>query len=173
MNKINRKKNNAQMIALMGIILAISVFVIASLAAEIANIDFIASTGESTSLSTEFNNIKDTFGVTLNYNLIDNLKIGTSDPDGYEEDESYLEGNLNNIRTAFNQTRGEYFDLSFRHGIFFDAKLENYWWLGNDDVIQGRKAVFYTVDITLSLDDGNSYISGLERYTILCTPETS
>lgn len=173
MSKKNGIKNNAQMIALMGIILAISVFVISSLAAEIANIDFIVSTGESTSLSTEFNNIKDTFGVTLNYNLIDGdgFIIGTAaDP---VEDESYLYGDIDNINIAFQQTRDEYFNLSFQHGIFFDASLGIYWIADDEVSIQGKNTFFYNVEITLSLDDGNSYITEDVTYLIACTPEMS
>lgn len=166
----NKPKNQAQLIALMGIILAISVFLISSLAAEIANIDFVVSTGESTSLSNEFKNVRENFGIALNYNLID-IKIGDGTW-GMIENESYFEGDLGEMPAAFEQTKYEYFSLLFRHGIVFDAYLNHYWY-SHEEVIQGGKTVFYNVDVTLSLDDGDSSITEDVIYLIACTPEMS
>ena len=106
MRKINGKKNRAQLITIMGIILAISIFIISSLAAEIANIDFVVSSGESTSLLTEFKNVKDTFVISLNYNLIDNIYF---EQNNEYKDESYLYGDIDNLGTAFNKTKDEYY----------------------------------------------------------------
>ena len=166
MRKIIRMKNNGQFITIMGIILAISIFIISSLAAEISNIDFVVSSGESTSLSNEFNNIKETFVVALNYNLIVLIDIDT------QTAESYLEGDINNIGTTFNQTKDEYYALYLKHGILFDAYLNDYWY-SHEEIIQGKNNVFYRVKMTLSLDDGNSFISEEIERLIICTPELS
>jgi hypothetical protein len=154
----------------MGIILAISIFIISSLAAEIANIDFVVSSGESTSLSTEFKNIKETFVVALNYNLIENIYIENINDEF--KDESYLYGDIDNLGTAFNQTRDEYYTIYLQHGIFFDAQLNNSWY-SHEDVIQGENTVFYRVKFTLSLDDGSSFITEDIERLIICTPELS
>lgn len=158
----NRRKNRAQMITIMGIILAISIFIISSLAAEIANIDFVVSSGESTSLSTEFKNIKDTFVVALNYNLVDIDIDGTN--------ESHLSGDIDDIGTAFNKTKDEYFTLYFQYGMLFDASLNDFW-CSHYGEIQGENVVFYWVKITLSLDDGISHITENIKKLIVCTPE--
>lgn len=163
MRKKNIIKNHAQMLTIMGIILAISIFVISSLAAEIANIDFVVSTGESISLSTEFKNIKDTYAVALNYNLIRILIDGN---------ESRLNGDIDYIIDAFNQTRDEYFILYFQHGILFDAYFNDYWY-SHEVELHGKNTVFYWVEITLSIDDGDSYIAETIEHLIACTPEIS
>ena len=165
MSKKNRRNNHAQLITIMGIILAISIFIISSLAAEIANIDFVVSYGESISLSDEFNNVKDTFVKALNYNLVD-ITISTNN---YE---SYLYGDINKIGTVFNQTKDEYYLLYLQHGILFDAYLIDYWY-SHEEVIQGENTVFYWVKFTLTLDDGNSFISGDIERLIICTLEYS
>ena len=162
MYKRNRMNNQAQLITILGIVIAISIFIISSLAAEIANIDFVVSSGDSISLSTEFKNIKDTFVKTLNYNIIKEINIFNN--------ESYLEGDIDYLGTAFNQTKDEYYNLSLHHGILFDAYL-NYSWYSHEEIIQGNNTVFYWVEFTLSLDDGNSFIiEDIERL-IICTPE--
>ena len=166
MSKKNRMNNHAQLITIMGIILAISIFIISSLAAEIANIDFVVSSGESTSISAEFKNIKDTFIVALNYNLIEELSIPTSN---YE---SYLYGDIDNLGPAFNQTKDEYYNLYLQHGIFFDAHLNNSWY-SHEEVIQGENTVFYWIKFTLTLDDGNSFIAEEIERLIICNPEIS
>lgn len=166
MRKRIRKNKQAQLITIMGIILAISVFIISSLAAEIANINFVVTSGESTSLSTEFKNIKETFVKALNYNLIEEISIPSHN---YE---SYLYGDINNLEFAFNQTKDEYYTLFLQHGIFFDAHLNNSWF-SHEEIIQDENTVFYRIKFTLSLDDGNSFIAEDIERLIICTPELS
>ena len=164
MTKGYKSEINGQMIALMGIILAISVFTISSLAAEIANIDFIVSTGGTNSLQTEFNNIKETFGITLNYNLID-INVD-------ENNETYFEGNIDELNKAFQQTVNESYNILYKQGIVFDAIL--YGCESSDELkIQGHNTVFYKVDITLSLDNGDSYIRDDVSYQVACSPKMS
>ena len=162
MRKMNRNKNKAQLITIMGIILAVSIFIISSLAAEIANIDFVVTSGESTSLSTEFKNIKDTFAVSLNYNLIKNIKIFNN--------ESYMEDDIDRLEKAFYDTKCEYYNISLYHGLLFDAYLNDSWF-SHEEVIQGENTVFYKVKFTLSLDDGNSFISEEIERLIICNFE--
>ena len=164
MRKKNRMNNHAHFITILGIVIAISIFIISSLAAEIANIDFVVSSGESISLSTEFKNIKATFVKTLNYNLIEKVIISNN--------ESYLEGDIDYLGTAFNQTKDEYYNLYSQHGIFFDAHLNNSWY-SHEEVIQGENTVFYRIKFKLSLDDGNSFIAEDIERLIICTPEMS
>ena len=161
MNARKKIKNHAQMITLMGVILAISVFMISSLAAEIANIDFVISADYSTLIFTEFNNIKDTFGLSLNYNLID-IKFDS-------DNQTYLFGDIDDIYLAFNQTRDEYFNVTFKHDILFDADLNRYWYSHNE-LIKENTTTFYKVEVALYLDDGTSNIVEDVVYSIACTP---
>lgn len=177
MRKKIKIKNEGQMIALMGIVLAISVFMISSLAAEIANVDFIVITRDAGSLAGEFSDIKETFGVALNYNLVDIFIYKyTGGPSGGDIqariNESFFDGDINKIETAFNQTKDEYFNLYFRRGIFFDAVLNEPWYYSHEEEITyGNNTVFYSVDITLYLDDGDSRMAEDVTYLIACTPE--
>jgi hypothetical protein len=163
MNRRKKIKNHAQMITLMGVVLAVSVFMISSLAAEIANIDFVVSSGSSTSIFTEFDNIKDTFGLSLNYNLID-IQID-------DEDNSSMFGNIEDIYSAFNQTKEDYFNITFKHDMLFDAHLNHYWY-SHQKTIQNYSTVFYKVKVVIYLNDGNSNITEEVLYSIACTPIT-
>ena len=162
MKRGKKMRNHAQMITLMGVILAVSVIMISSLAAEIANIDFVVSTQSSASIPTEFNNVKDTFGLSLNYNLAD-IGIDTNN-------ESVLNGAIDDIYKAFNQTRDDYFDILFRHDILFDAYLKRFWSAGTYPV-QGYNTFLYRCVVTLYLDDGNSNITEDAVYLIAYVPE--
>lgn len=151
------RQNHGQMIVLMGMVLAVSVFMLASISAEIANLDFVVSTEQTASLLPEFSSIKETFGITLNYNLID------VDIDG--DDESVLEGNINDIYNAFNQTRGEYYNVSMHYDKLFDARLNLPHWYS-----YGVEGVYY-IDVTLLLDDGKTCITENVQYSIVCISE--
>ena len=148
------KRNHAQMITLMGIVLAISVFVVSSITSEIENIEFIISTEEYSSLKNEFEMIKDSFAETLNYNLVD-VKI---DPD---TDECEMEGNIANIYEALDQTVEDYSNVEFRYGRIFDAKLNRYWHTNKEDGV-------YYVSVTLRLEDSGAIISEDVVFYIVC-----
>lgn len=167
MRKI-RMNDDSQFIVLMGIILVVSVFIMASMAAEITNVNTIVLAYPS-SLLNEFGNIKDTFGTTLNYNLI-NITI--------TDNESMMKGNINKLYTVFNQTKEEYFNLEIKYGFIFDAYLNRYWY-SSEEVIPWEggligsdiKRIFYNVDISLFLDDGESQITKNVQYLFLCNPD--
>ena len=142
------------MITLMGIILAVSVFVIASIASEMENIELIVKSDESTYLKYDFNMIKETFGTSLNYNLID-VKIDT------DSDQCSMLGNINNITTAFKQTLKDYYRLELSYGRIFDAKLNRYW------SVNPQKGTYY-VDITLYLEDYEGFVTENVVYSIVC-----
>jgi len=153
--KINSTtKNNAQMITLMGVMLAVSVFVISSIVAEVENIEFITSETQS-SLTYEFNNIKETFGTTLNYNLIEITVVAAI------SEECNMKGNINNITQAFEITRKNYTDLELKYGRIFDANLVKYWYANTGDGV-------YYVSVTLYLEDTDAYISEDVTYSIVC-----
>ncbi|RLF34800.1 MAG: hypothetical protein DRN08_04085 [Thermoplasmata archaeon] len=65
---------SGQILTLLGILLALSVFVLASMASEISDLNLVVPSERASSLLKEFNNIKDTFGLALNYNLV-NISI--------------------------------------------------------------------------------------------------
>jgi len=158
MMKKDRLKDHGQMIVLMGIVLAISVFMISSLAAEIVNVNFMVTTGETSSLLTDFAGIRETFGITLNYNLVD-IEIDVND-------ESTLKGDITSISGAFNETRYQYLNISLL------ARLNSCLY-SHEEVINEENTIFYTVDTTLYLDCGRSSITEDVVYIIACNPVTS
>jgi hypothetical protein len=153
----NAEKNSAQMIAILGIILAISVIVLSSISSEIANIDFVVSTQSSSTLVNEFEMIKSTFGASLNYNLADVVDYNS---DG----NTSLVASISDIQNSFNQTKFEYYNIELRRGNLFDANLKNY--IFTFDGIDK-----YNVEVTLLLDDGYNSISEDVVFTLVFTPK--
>lgn len=157
---ISRKifnNKNSQMILLMGIVLAISVFSISALTTEIANIDIVITTERSRSLQDEFTTIKETFPFSLNYNLAENITLVDND--------MRFSGNISNISAAFNQTRDEYYILELQHDIIFNAEMISYWYAhpGGTDYI-------YYVSASLSLENEDTFIVENVKYSIECRP---
>jgi hypothetical protein len=174
-NRPSRDKQG-QMIVIMGIILALSVFMIGSIAAEIANLDVVVATESTTYLLPEFNNVKESFGVALNYNLADVIinTQGTGIPipewGGMDllKNESFLEGDINQISTAFNQTRDEYHRLELRYGRLFDAILDRYWYSHRSQVLDGAITnKIYYVEATLFLEDGKARVTEKVTYSVV------
>jgi len=151
------RKDSGQMIILMGVILSLAIFVISALAADIINLDIAISNERATSTVSEFNYIKETFGIALNYNLITNI----SNNDGT----LIFQGNISNITKAFNQTREQFFALELRYGNIFDAELNKCWYshLANESHV-------YHADVSLTLDDGKTYLAEDITYSIVCQP---
>ncbi|MDH7516748.1 MAG: hypothetical protein QHH19_00095 [Candidatus Thermoplasmatota archaeon] len=163
-NKKNRKlcdQKNGQMIIIMGVVLALIIFVIASLSADIINLNVIISNERATSIVSEFNYIKEAFGTSLNYNLINNVTRQT------EEKESFLifQGDIHGITEAFNQTRDTFYTIELNYSRVFDANLNKYWYSHKSD-----ENHIYHVSVTLSLYDGKTYIAENVVYSILCEP---
>jgi len=161
-----RSTDSAQMIVLMGIVLAISVFMLSSIAAEIANLDVIVTTSEAITLPSEFSNLKEAFVRALNYNLADVTIITDLDDftfPGDEDDlnETFLIGDITNLAKAFNQTRDEFHQIELRYGRIFDAQLNRYWYAYKGDGI-------YFVDVTLMLDNGDAKVTESMVYSIVC-----
>jgi len=157
-NNVHSRDESGQMIVLMGIMLALSIFIIASLPAEIYNLNIAIPSQQSTSILPEFNHIKDSFGHSLNYNLV-NLEFNQT------TNLSYFYGDINDILDAFNKTKETYYILELQHGLFFDAQFnESIVWYSH---MSSSGHVFCT-NITLSLSDGNTYIKEDVIYSILC-----
>jgi len=162
-----RSTDSAQMIVLMGIVLAISVFMLSSIAAEIANLDVIVTTSEAITLPSEFSNLKEAFVRAFNYNLADVTIITDlvfAELEGLTEDdlnETFLIGDITNLTKAFNQTRDEFHQIELRYGRIFDARLNRYWYAYKGDGI-------YFVDVTLMLDNGDAKVTESMVYSIVC-----
>jgi len=156
------QNKNSQMIVLMGLLLAISVLAMSSLATEISNLNIVVSSERSTSPLTEFICIRETFGKALNHNLVDDIEY-----DGKLKLMFY--GDFYNITDAFNQTRDEFYTLELQHDNLFDAIPNKYWYSHKSD--DGNYV--YRIDVTISLDNGNTYITEDILYSIICTPKIS
>lgn len=158
-NRKIQSEKKSQMIVLMGVVLSISVFVISSLSADIANLDTVVPSERFISLIPEFTNAKEAFGKALNYNLVNNIVS--------QNNQMILMGNITDISKAFSQTKEEFRDLEMQHDILFDAKLNGYWCahpLSSDYV--------YHVNISLSIEDRNTHLAEDVLYSIVCKPYT-
>ena len=155
--KRSLRKENSQMIVLMGIVLAISVFAVSSLAVDISNLDIVLLTEQSTSLLTEFTSIKETFAFSLNYNLVDDIQ--------YQLDGLIFQGDINNLSKAFDKTKDEYYSLELQHDILFDAKLNGY-----RVAHPGSTDGLYHIDVTLYLENRNTCYTEDVTYAIKCMP---
>jgi len=153
-----RSDTNGQMIVIMGVMMVVSIIVLASLAAEISDLDIVVSHDRALNLLDEFTSIKEAFGDSLNYDLVNVTVMRWI----YR---SLLFGDISDIAQTFNRTRDSYFNLSLKHGLLFDAKLNDYWYFypaNNGDV--------YYADVTLYLSDGKTSITQDEVFTIIVRP---
>ena len=148
---------NSQIMVLMGIVLVTSVFVLSSLAANLANLDIMIASERATSLLPEFTHIKETFALAMNYNLADNITI--------ENNEMIFYGNISGMTAAFNQTRDEYHVLALQHDILFNAYLHNYW-----VAHPGGMDCIYYVNVTLHLENRDTRYTENVLYSIICRP---
>ena len=157
-----RPNCNGQIIILIGVVLAASVIVIASISAEMANLRTTIPQQRVSSLLEDFRELKQTFGKSLNYNLLDHLSVDSSptshvQPPWY----SYYVGTIENITDAFNQTFEQFYTIEMVRGNIFSARL-------NDYFPTNEYGTEYAVEITLSLSDGLSCISENVTYSIKC-----
>ncbi len=149
------------MIVLMGIVVVLSVFAISSLAADVADINIVISSERASSLLPEFNFVKETFALALNYNLAENITL--------QDNETLFYGNIRNIKDAFNQTRDEYYILELQHDKLFDAELNDPpYWVAHP----GSTDNIYHVSCTISLEDHDACYTEDVLYSIVCKPQT-
>jgi hypothetical protein len=160
---MRRNDNHGQMIILMGIILALSVFTISVLSADIINLESVIVSERSTSIRTEFNNVKETFIRSMNYNLANNVAINTIHSGDHDIDILIFQGNPRGIDENFTKTRDQIFTLQLRYHNIFDAELNKYWYAQKTN----ENSIYY-VSATLSLDDGSAFISEDIIFTVLC-----
>jgi len=154
-----RRKDNGQMIILMGIIIALSVFAISSLSADIINIDTTITIERSTSLLSEFAYVKETFGKAMNYNIVNNLSNIKID----ENNTLVFKGNPDGITENFTKTRDQLYTLELQYGNILDVKLNKCWYSNRVD-----KNNIYKLEVTITLYDGSTYITEDVTYSITC-----
>jgi hypothetical protein len=158
---MRRNDNHGQMIILMGIILALSVFTISILSADIINLESVIVSERSTSIKTEFANVKETFIRSMNYNLANNVINKTLE--GEVGTILIFRGEPRGIDENFTKTRDQLYTLQLRYHNIFDAELNKYWYAH----ITNENRIYY-VSATLSLDDGKNFISEDIIFTVLC-----
>ncbi|MBN2066275.1 MAG: hypothetical protein JW771_05655 [Candidatus Thermoplasmatota archaeon] len=151
------RENASQMIILMGILLALSIFVISSLAADIINLDIAISNERATSTVSEFNYVKESFGTALNYNLLTDISNN--------EEVLTFTGTINAISDAFTQTKDQFRLVELTYGNLLDATLNSYWY----SHLENENYVYYA-DVSLTFNDGKTTISENITYSIICQP---
>ena len=150
---------SAQMITLMGVLLAISVFVISAVPTELSDLDTIVPSERFHSILPEFAQIKDVFGDALNYNLV-GVTLN-------EYGDASFSGDIKNIESVVDQTKKSFQTVVMNHDMFFDATFQDYWYSHTSD--DGN---VYLVQVSLSLDDGEMLLSEDVTYSIICSYPT-
>lgn len=158
-NKKSQGDQKAQMIVLMGVILAISVFIIASIPSQIVNMEGAISREQATSLLSEFVHIKEVFGKSLNYNLAD-INV--------DNDPITFYGEIDDITESFEKTKDSLYLLELNQDILFDAYHDTNWYWFSHTSLDG---LVYKVQVTITLDDGETQISEHVEYLIICNEE--
>ena len=143
----------------MGVILALAVFAISTLSADIINLDTVITVERSTSIVPEFAYVKETFGKAMNYNLINNVSNVLID----KNNTVIFKGNPDGIQENFTKTRDQLYALELPYGNILNAKLNRYWYAYTID----QKYVYY-LDVTITLYDGNTYLTEDVTYSIVC-----
>ncbi len=156
--RFRRSDDTGQMIVMMGVLLVISIVVLGSLAAEIADVDVIVSNQRSTSLLQQYLVIEEAFHRSLQYNLT-SIRLLQG------QYRTLFFGSIQNVTQAFNNTRDRFFIFALRYNMIFNATLNDYWYshpANNGDV--------YYVDVTLALTDGLTSIERDVLYTVRIRP---
>ena len=156
-----------QMIILMGVILVVSIITLAVISAHLANIRIVVPKQRESSILDDFRDLRETFGVSLNYNLV-NLTVNESinaslKSLGWNLSAWYTKyiGSIENLQEAFNETLEEFFTSELRRGNFFDARLLEYY-------PADEYGTTYLVKVHLYLSDGRTTITENVTYAILC-----
>ena len=144
--------DKGQMIVLMGITLAISVFFMGYIASEISNIDADISSELRSSLVPEFISVRETFGTSLNFNLV-------------TVSNGIMYGEIKDVEDAFERTVDEFSTLELYRDTLFKATLNDHWFSHFDD----DGYYVYNVEVTIELYDKNDHISEDVVYSIVCT----
>lgn len=137
-----RNNENGQIITLMGFMIVLSVLILASIVGNLSSVGTEVHDTQSKGLFSEFTNIHNKFGLSLQLNV-----NSTESKD---------------ISAGFNETKAFFYEAEILNGRYFNATLNDYKY--NGQMLYG--AVYY-VDVTLHLDDGESYISKDEVYPIV------
>jgi hypothetical protein len=146
---MKHKHEHAQIIILSGVILTITVVVVASIAADLAHIGVGTLRIHSKSTIPEFINIRTRFGEILEDNINE-----------YED-----------IEYSFNTTYSDIYYLEIQQGNFLNATLNDYNYSGGTIAMFGHlyfgQVVF--VNVTLALNDGTTHITDTVIYPIKLT----
>jgi hypothetical protein len=156
-----RNSSQGQVIVLMGVFIAISVIAVASLSAEVANVNVHMTNIRSMTLSTEFSNIKESFGVALNYQI---ATISISKFTSYSYYYCSIDDAL--VKNAFDTTKSLFTGFELKHNIIFDATYTDYWF-----AYSALEGDVYYIDVTLYISDGITEIQQQTTYSIVCQPQ--
>lgn len=153
------QNHQGQMIILTGILLAIAVFLIAFIPSQMVSSEGVIRRKQATSLQTEFTHMKEVFGKSLQYHLADIT---------LRNNRYIFIGDIQNIQQALEDTTDLFYHFYLNQNIYFDASVQNqnwYWFSHNSPA-----GLTYIVQITLTLDNGQTTISEQIDYTVLCNP---
>jgi len=162
-NRSLSSERHSQMIVLMGIVLAVSVFIISSIPSEISDLGATVPKARSQSLLPEFIHLKETFGHALNYNLV-SIELSDSPPDL-----AYY-GHIYGIDPAIEESVTKIADIlkmmELQHDRIFKVTFNS-----QQDIHFSHlssEGHVYHVDVGLYLDDGYTSVEQSVTYSIVC-----
>ena len=159
--RVLSQQDTGQLIASMGIILALSVFFLASISTGLIGSDVTVPLQRSTSPLPEFLHIKETFGLALQYNL------GTMN---ITENHLVFHGRLllSNVYTnALSKTTREFQQLLLAHNVQFEVNSGEFSSFSLRFQSVTEKGYVYQVPIILEYYDGSTYIKQTVVYSLI------
>jgi len=160
-----KKRNEGQMIVLMGFFLLVAVVVLASISADLSSIGTEVPQRHSKALLPDYISIKDKFVLSLNQNVDSFVNGAPTIQKEYGIDTSGLTFD-EMISGAFDVTTDRIARLSLKQGNYFDAELIKWGYGGSVVQSDGGTGAVYNIKAILSLTDGKTSLSQNVSYLI-------
>lgn len=159
---MNNRRHSGQIIILTGVLLAVSVIIIAAISSQMANLRITTPEQRMTSILDDFRDLRQSFGKALNYNLVEPYNNTVSSSYGWPDAwYCYYVGNISQLSRAFNETFDQFYTLEMNKGNILEAQLL-------DCTPANEYETMYLVTVGISLGNGIEYMSENVTYTIVC-----
>ncbi|MFH1101067.1 MAG: hypothetical protein V1726_03415 [Methanobacteriota archaeon] len=158
-------ESKSQMIVLMGVTLALCVFIISAIPSDITDYTIAVPKGRSDSLLLEFIHIRELYGTALNCHLA-KMEFRTDSPDILLNGKNGKYTWYFQTSSAFQDIRNDIYQMELPYGRYFTASMKNEDMRALYSHISPEGTVYY-VDAKLSLRDEYGSISQTVRYTLL------
>ena len=160
-NKRNHsaRDESGQIIVLMGIFLAISVFVISAIPSELSDLPTMVASQRAASPLNEYNHLKEIFGLALQYNMSTDIEIG--------DNGVVFIGNLTRTNfggNAMTNIENQIEFLLLKHNIYCDFEKQE----GPTFQFISDKGHVVHYIFKINYNDGSTTMGQKNTYTIVC-----